>query len=273
MHSNTSRRSLVCALLGLALAAGPALAQERPAGGTAAAAVATSDKVVVFAAASLKNALDSIGAKWSAASGKAVTFSYAASGPLAKQIENGAPADIFASADLKWMDYAAEKKLIVPASRKTLLGNTLVLIAPKDAAVDLKIGKGFALAEAIGDSKLATGIPGTVPAGSYAKEALGSLGVWDAVAPKIAGVESVRAALAFVARGEAKFGIVYRTDANSEPKVKVVGAFPADSHSPIVYPFALTASSANPAAADFLAFLSSAEARQVFEAEGFAVLP
>lgn len=270
MQPTPTRRSILALAAGL-LAAAPALAQEKPR--AAPAAAATSDTVVVFAAASLKNALDSIGAKWSAATGKKVTFSYAASGPLAKQIENGAPADLFASADLKWMDYAAEKKLINTESRKALLGNKLVLIAPRDAATDLKIAKGFKLAEAIGDGKLATGDPKSVPVGTYAQAALTSLGVWEAVSPKIAGAESVRAALAFVARGEAKYGIVYQTDANSEPKVKVVDTFPADSHPPIVYPFALTATSKNPAAADFLAFLKKPEAAKVFEAEGFTLLP
>jgi molybdate transport system substrate-binding protein len=274
MQPTTTRRSLL-ALAAALLAASPALAQEKPQSAPAAApaASAASGTVVVFAAASLKNALDAIGARWSAATGKKVTFSYAASGPLARQIENGAPADLFASADLKWMDYAAEKKLIDAGSRKSILGNRLVLIAPKDAATDLRIAKGFKLAEAIGDGKLATGDPRSVPVGAYAQAALTSLGVWDAVSPKIAGAESVRAALAFVARGEATYGIVYRTDANSEPRVKVVDTFPADSHPPIVYPFALTAASKNPAAADFLAFLRAPQAVEVFEAEGFALLP
>jgi molybdate transport system substrate-binding protein len=234
---------------------------------------ASSDTVVVFAAASLKTALDAAGKQWTAATGKKIVFSYAASGALAKQIENGAPADLFASADLKWMDYAAEKKLIVPESRTPLLGNTLVLIAPKDQASDLKIAKGFKLAEALGDSRLATGDPKSVPAGMYTQTALTSLGVWEAVGPKIAGADNVRGALAFVARGEARFGIVYRTDAISEPKVRVVDTFPSDSHPPIIYPFALTTTSKNPAAADFLAFLKTPAAAKVFETEGFAVLP
>jgi len=229
--------------------------------------------VVVFAAPSLKTVLDDIGKQWTAETGKVVQFSYAASSALAKQIEQGAPADLFASADLKWMDYLAEKKLIAPETRQSLLGNTLVLIAPADAAADLKIEKGFALAAALGDGRLATGDPKSVPAGAYAEAALRSLGVWDQVAPKVAGAENVRVALALVARKEAPFGIVYGTDAKSEPKVRVVGTFPEDSHPPIVYPFAVTASASRGAAAkEFLAYLSSPKARQSFSAQGF-VLP
>jgi molybdate transport system substrate-binding protein len=274
MLMSAIRRSLVCAM-GLA-SIGAVLAQEKPASPPApatATAAASSDTVIVFAAASLKNALDAIGKQWTSATNKRVTFSYAASGPLAKQIENGAPADLFASADLKWMDYAAAKRLIIPESRKSLLGNTLVLIVPADGADTLKIDQGFKLAERLGNGKLATGDPNTVPAGAYAKAALTSLGVWDQLSPKIAGTDSARAALAFVARGEAKYGIVYQTDANSEPKVKIAGTFPADTHPPIVYPFALTASSTKAGAAEFLAYLQTPPASKVFEAEGFTVLP
>jgi molybdate transport system substrate-binding protein len=264
-----TRRNLLSAAAGLALFT-TAAAEDKPSVSTPSVSTGT---VVVFAAASLKNALDAIGRQWMAQSGKTIVFSYAASGPLAKQIENGAPADLFASADLKWMDYAAEKKLIVAKSRRNLLGNKLVLIAPKDASVELRIAKDFKLADAIGDSKLATGDPRSVPVGTYAQAALTSLGVWEAVAPKLAGAENVRAALAFVARGEAKLGIVYRTDATSEPQVKIVDTFPADTHPPIVYPFALVAASMNPAAAEFLAFLKTPVASKVFEAEGFTILP
>ncbi len=272
MSMKLARRSVLSTVAGLVLMAGAA-AQQEPAAPPALAVSSKADTVVVFAAASLKNALDAIGKSWTAQTGKKVVFSYAASGSLAKQIGNGAPADLFASADLKWMDYAAEKKLIVAESRLNLLGNNLVLIAPKDAVINLKIGKDFKLADAIGDSKLATGDPKSVPVGTYAQAALTSLGVWDSVSPKIAGAESVRAALAFVARGEAKFGIVYRTDAQSEPQVKVVDTFPAHSHPPIVYPFALVTPSVNRAAPEFLAFLSSPAATKVFEAEGFTLLP
>lgn len=239
-----------------------------------AAPVPAAGAVVVYAAASLRTALDAIGTRWTAESGRKVTFSYAASGSLAKQIEHGAPADLFATADPAWMDYAEGKSLVRSASRVDLLGNRLALVAPHNAPPpSLKIAKGFKLVDAIGTARLATGDPKSVPVGGYAKAALTSLGVWEEVARKIAGAESVRAALAFVARGEAPLGIVYLTDARSEPRVKVVDVFPADSHPPIVYPFALTAGSSNPAAADFLDYLRGPAAREVFEAQGFTVLP
>jgi molybdate transport system substrate-binding protein len=235
------------------------------------AAVATKP-VVVFAAASLKNALDSIAKDWEAKTGKKATLSFAASSAIAKQIESGAPADLFISADLKWMDWVAERKLIDDASRKTLLGNTLVLIAPAESAVTLKIEKGFKLAEALGEGRLAMGDPKSVPAGIYGQAALTSLGVWDQVSAKVAGAENVRVALTYVARGETPLGIVYGTDAKSEPKVKVVDTFPADSHPPIVYPVAITASSTNADAKAFSAYLSTPEAAKVFEGQGFTVL-
>jgi molybdate transport system substrate-binding protein len=238
-----------------------------------AAAAAATKPVIVFAAASLKDALGAIEKAWEARTGNKAAISFAASSALAKQLEQGAPADVFVSADLKWMDYAAERKLIDDSSRVDLLGNTLVLIAPKDATVDLKIAKGFDLAKALGDGRLAMGDPKAVPAGIYAEAALTSLGVWDQVSAKVAGAENVRAALTFVARGEAPLGIVYGTDAKSEPAVRVVDTFPADSHPPIVYPAALTAAaSANAAAKDFFAFLASPEAKALFEAQGFTVL-
>lgn len=228
--------------------------------------------VLVFAAASLKSGLDPITKRWQAETGNAVTVAYAASPALARQIEAGAPADLFASADVRWMDWAEEKKLIDPASRVALLGNALVLIAPRDAIVDLSIEKGFGLAAAIGDGKLATGEPIAVPLGTYAKAALTSLGVWDAVAPKIAATDSAASALAFVAREEANFGIVYKTDALSEPLVKVAGTFPAESHPPIVYPFALTSTARNPRASELLAYLRSPAAAVIWEGQGFVRL-
>lgn len=228
--------------------------------------------VLVFAAASLQTALDAIAAEWTRATGKRVVVSYAASSALARQLESGAPADLFASADLEWMDWAENRSLIAPATRKSLLGNTLVLITARESAAELTIAPGMPLAAAIGGSRLATGDPASVPVGKYAKAALTALGVWAEVAPRIAGTDNVRAALALVARGEAKFGIVYRTDADTEPRVRVVGAFPASSHPPIVYPFALTAASANPDAAAFLAYLSSPTAVKIFEAGGFSVI-
>jgi molybdate transport system substrate-binding protein len=228
---------------------------------------------MVFAAASLQTALNAIAADWKAATGTEAAFSYAASSALAKQIESGAPADVFASADLRWMDHAEGKGLLRPGTRRTLLGNDLVLIAPADSAVALTPAPGFPLAAALGDGRLALGAPDTVPAGAYAKAALTALGVWEAVEPRTAGVENVRAALMLVARGEAPLGVVYRTDAMAEPAVRIVAAFPADSHPEIVYPFALTATSAHPRAAAFLDHLGSPAARAVFAAQGFTVLP
>jgi molybdate transport system substrate-binding protein len=227
--------------------------------------------ITVFAAASLKNALDDAAKLYQTKTGDKVTISYAASSALAKQIESGAPADIFFSADLDWMDYLQEKKLIDVASRHTLLGNTLVLIAPKDSTVTLPIEKNFPLAQALGaDGKLAMGQVDSVPAGKYGKAALNFLGVWDAVSSHVVQAENVRAALAFVAKGEAQLGIVYGTDAKSEPAVRIVGVFPGDSHPKILYPVALTAS-AKPEARKFLEFLLSSAAAPAFEAQGFTI--
>ena len=181
--------------------------------------------VLVFAAASLKNALDAIGDDWRRETGKHATISYAASSTLAKQIENGAPADLFISADRDWMDFLEHSKLIDPKSRVDLLGNRLVLIAPKDSRVDLVIRRGFDLAAALGDSRLAMADPAAVPAGLYGKAALETLGVWSSVANRIAAAENVRAALLLVARGEAPLGIVYQTDAAAEPGVRIVATF------------------------------------------------
>jgi molybdate transport system substrate-binding protein len=228
--------------------------------------------VTVFAAASLKNALDDAAKLYEQKTGQKVVTSYAASSALAKQIEAGAPADIFFSADLDWMDYLQERKLIDVASRHTLLGNTLVLVAPKDSTVNLTIEKDFPLLQALGsDGRLAMASVDSVPAGKYGKAALTSLGVWDAVSPRVAQAENVRAALALVARGEAPLGIVYATDAKSEPGVRVVGTFPEDSHPKILYPVALLAN-AKPEARKFLEFLLSPEAAPAFEAQGFTVL-
>ncbi len=257
------------ARLAIAVFVGLAIAAARPLPAGAADAV-------VFAAASLKNALDAVAAKWHAESGKTVTISYAASSTLAKQIENGAPADLFISADLKWMDYLQQHQLIKPQSRVDLLGNSLVLIAPKNSAAatqaPLTIAPGLPLAALLGkDGRLAMADPDAVPAGLYGKAALTRLGLWPSVAPRIAAAENVRAALALVARGEAPLGIVYKTDAAVGPAVKVVGTFPADSHPPITYPLALT-TSARPPAADFASYLRGPAAAAVFEAQGFTVL-
>jgi molybdate transport system substrate-binding protein len=229
---------------------------------------------LVFAAASLKNALDDVTRHYQADTGSKATISYAASSTLAKQIESGAPADIFVSADRRWMDYAQEHDLIQPKTRYDLLGNSLVLIAPKNSSPDagqMMIGPGFPLAKMLGDGRLAMAEPNSVPAGMYGKAALTKLGLWDQVAGKIASAENVRAALALVARGEAPLGIVYKTDAAIEPGVRIVGTFPSGTHEPIVYPLALTGS-ARPAATPFAAYLHGPAARNVFEKYGFTVL-
>jgi molybdate transport system substrate-binding protein len=234
-------------------------------------AAAQSSSLTVFAAASLKNALDRIAADWRRDTGKQVAISYAASSTLAKQIENGAPADLFVSADLDWMDYLQQRNLIDPKSRRDLLGNQLVLIAPKDSTVRATIAPGFPLAQLIAGGHLAMANPDVVPAGKYGKAALTKLGVWQDLSGRVASAENVRAALLLVARGEAPLGIVYQTDAAAEPSVKIVGLFPADTHPPITYPMALTVS-ARPGAAEFAAYLRSAAAAKEFEAQGFTVL-
>ena len=229
--------------------------------------------MVVFAAASLKNALDEIAATWAKDTGKpAPRISYAASSALARQMEQGAPADLFISADLDWMDYAAGKNLIRPDSRFNLLGNKIVLIAPKDSTITTLAVTGGDLAKALAGGKLSMGNVDAVPAGKYGKAALEKLGAWTSVKDSIAQAENVRAALVLVARGEAPLGIVYSTDAAAEPGVKIVATFPADSHPPITYPAALARESKNADASSFLDFLRSAKARAVFEKQGFTVL-
>lgn len=242
----------------------------RPAGTPPA---AVQDKTLtVFAAASMKNALDEANAAYTAKSGIKVVASYAASSALAKQLEQGAPADIFISADTDWMDYSVGKKTINDPTRVNLLGNKIVLIAPKDSKVaNVMIGQGFDLAKLAGDGKIATGDVKAVPVGKYAKAALEQLGSWQAAEPKFAMAESVRAALALVSRGETNLGIVYETDAKVEPGVKIVGAFPADSHPAIIYPVAATAS-AKADSTSYLAFLRSAAAKSIFEKYGFTFL-
>ena len=241
--------------------------------GMPAAAPDTPRAPIVFAAASMKTALDAAAAAWKADTGKTVSIAYASSAALAKQIELGAPADIFISADLKWMDYLEKAKLIGAGTRQNLFGNKLVLIEPSDADTTLEIAKNFDLAGAAGDGKIAVCMIDSCPAGLYARQALESLGVFASVEPKLAQADNVRNALTLVSRGEAKFGIVYATDARADPKVKVVGTFPASSHSPIVYPVALIASSANPDAAFFLAYLTSQAATKIFLEQGFEILP
>jgi len=235
-------------------------------------AAADDAPLTIFAAASLKNALDDVNAAFTQQSGIKVVASYAASSALIKQIENGAPADVFISADPDWMDYGSQKKVIRDDTRFNLLGNKLVLIAPKDSKLDkVEIGRGLDVAKLAGDGKIATGDVRAVPAGMYAKAALEKLGAWAATEPKIAMTENVRVALTLVARGEAPLGIVYETDAKSEPDVKVIGTFPDDSHSPIIYPAAAT-TGGKPETAKYLAFLHSATALVVFERYGFTYL-
>jgi molybdate transport system substrate-binding protein len=226
-------------------------------------------KILVFAAASMKNALDDVNTAFTKQSGTNVVVSYDASSALMKQIENGAPADVFVSADLKWMDYGSERKLIKDDTRVNLLGNELVLITAKDSPIgNVTIGPGFDLAKLAGDGRIATGDVRAVPVGIYAQAALEKLGVWSAVEPKMAMTGNVRAALVLVARGEAPLGIVYSTDAKVEPYVKIIGVFPEDSHPPIIYPVAATAN-ANADTTSYLAFLRSPAAKSIFEGYGF----
>ena len=227
--------------------------------------------ITVFAAASLTNALQDLGDAFTKDTSIPVRFSFAASSALARQIENGARADVFFSADLEWMDYLQARNLIQTASRHDLLGNQLVLIAPVDSRINLKIAPHFALAAALGKSHLATGDPDSVPVGRYAHEALASLGVWDQVAARLVRADSVRAALAFVDRGEAALGIVYATDAMIDKNVRVVDLFPADSHAPIIYPAALT-SGAGADAAKFLAYIHGPAGDLTFRHYGFTPL-
>ena len=227
---------------------------------------------VVFAAASLKNALDEINAAWKTETGKEAVVSYAGSSALAKQIEEGAPADLFISADLDWMEYLSQKGLTQKDTEVRLLGNRIVLIAPADSDAEIDIAPGFDLAGALDGERLAMANTDAVPAGKYGKAALNALGVWDSVEKSVAQAENVRAALALVAAGEAPLGIVYQTDAAADPSVKIVGVFPEDSHDPIVYPAALTAESDSADAAALLDYLKTNTARALFEKQGFTVL-
>lgn len=233
--------------------------------------------ILLFAAASLKNALDEIATAWGRDSGKPPPkISYAASSALAKQIEQGAPADIFLSADLDWMGYVAARNLIQPETRVNLLGNRIVLIAPRDssAAVDLEAGVDLAkvLTNALWGGRLAMANVDAVPAGKYGKAALEKLGAWNDVKGSVAQAENARAALLLVARGEAPLGIVYSTDAAAEPNVRIVATFPEDSHPPVIYPVARIRGSRSADAKPFLDHLRSAKARMVFEKQGFSVL-
>lgn len=235
-----------------------------------AAAPVAAQEVTVFAAASLTNALTEVGERFAAAGRGRIKPSFAASSGLAKQIENGSPTQVFISADLEWMDYLAARKLIDADSRMNLFGNSLVLIAPLDSKLSgVAIAPGTALAQLAGDGRIATGDPDHVPVGKYARQAFQALGQWGQIERKLARVDSVRAALALVERGEVPLGVVYATDAAISKKVKVIATFPANLHAPVVYPAALVAGNATPAAKAFLAFMASPEAKGIFSRHGF----
>lgn len=236
------------------------------------AAAARADEVVVFAAASLKTALDAVADDFRAATGQTVTISYGGSNALARQIIEGAPADIFVSAAVNWMDEVEKAGLVVDGTRRDLLGNTLVLVAHGKGAAPVDIGPGFDLAGLLGDGRLSMAMVDAVPAGQYGKAALTSLGVWAAVEPMVAQSENVRAALTLVSTGEAPYGIVYATDAAADDNVTVVGTFPADSHAPIIYPVALLTGAADGADRAFFDALSSDAGDATFATQGFAIL-
>ena len=227
--------------------------------------------VTVFAAVSLTDALGKLGEEFTTSTGVPVRFSFASSSVIARQIEAGAGADVFFSADQQWMDYLEQRAAIQKSSRRNVLGNRLALVAPADSRIELTIAPGFPLASALGKGRLATGDPDIVPVGRYARAALTSLGVWNDVVDRLARAEDVRIALMYVARGEAPLGIVYATDARIDKRVRLVGLFPADSHPPITYPVALT-TRAGPDAARFLDFIRSDSGRATFENYGFTVL-
>jgi molybdate transport system substrate-binding protein len=255
------RRRLVSRALGLCLGLLPLTTV----------AAASGAPVTVFAAASLTDVLQELGPAYTQASGTRVEFSFASSSMLARQIEGGARADAFFSADQDWMDYLGQRNLIQQATRRDMVGNRLALVAPADSDVHLDIKPGFALLAALHGGRLSTGDPDSVPVGRYARAALTSLGVWNDVADRLVRADNVRTALAFVARGEAPLGIVYETDARAEKKVRVVGVFPDGSHPPIAYPIALTAT-ADARAAGFLEFLRGPIGAAVFRKYGFIVL-
>lgn len=234
---------------------------------------ASAADLVVFAAASMKGSLDKVASAFEKSEGGAkVAISYASSSQLAKQIEAAAPADVFISADTKWMSYLVEKGAVKKEAAVNFLGNRLVLVAGKDSTVSIKIGKDFPLATTLGDNRIAMGEPKSVPAGKYGQEALEFYGVWKDVQPKVAGADNVRAALKLVSSGEAPLGIVYETDAKADKEVKVVDFFGEDSHSPIVYPVAPVDASANPAKDAFVKFLLGPEATKIFKDAGFTTL-
>jgi molybdate transport system substrate-binding protein len=233
--------------------------------------VQAAETVTVFAAASLTNALTDLGAAFEKkGAGKAI-FSFAASSTLAKQIENGAPANVFISADEEWMNYLSRKGLMIPASQRVIVRNRLVLVAPRESAAQLDVKPGFSLVSLMGDGLLAVGDPDHVPAGRYAKMALQRLGVWAEVETKLARADNVRAALALVERGECPLGVVYATDAAISKGSNIVGTFPESSHPPVTYPAGIVSGKDSPGSRDFLEFLESPEAKSVFEKYGFVV--
>lgn len=239
-----------------------------------ASALAQAPGVTVMAAASLTDALRELGQAWAAKGHSAPRFVFAASSALARQVEQGAPADIFMSADEPWADYLQERNLLLPGTRVSPLGNRLVLIAPADQPGDVVLAPGVDLLARLGPTgRIATGDPASVPVAKYAQAALTKLGVWDRVQPRLARAENVRAALLLVERGEAPLGIVYATDAAASPGVRVVGTFPEDSHPPITYPFAILARSDRPEVRALFAFLTGPEAVPVYRRLGFSVRP
>ncbi|GAC1698363.1 MAG: molybdate ABC transporter substrate-binding protein [Steroidobacteraceae bacterium] len=266
---SASLLSGVLGVLGTLDVAGIASA-ARPHGGGAPAAHAAAP-LLVFAAASLGDVLEDVDRAFTARTHIEVRASYAASSVLAKQIEAGAPAEVFFSADLAWLDYLQKRGLVQAGTRRDVVSNSLVLIAPADSPVRLTIVPHFDLVGALAGGRLATGDPDSVPVGRYARAALTQLGVWDGVAARLVRAENVRAALEYVARGEAALGIVYRTDAQAEKRVRVVAAFPSDTHPPIVYPAVVTAS-AGAQAREFVEFLAGDEARGIFTHYGFTPL-
>ena len=234
-------------------------------------ASARAGELVVFAAASLTNAIQDVGRAFHEETGHIVKFSFAASSTLARQIEAGAQAQVYLSADEQWMDYLAERKLIVTSSRATLLGNSLVLVTPAGSTVSADLKPGFDLAGLLGDGRLATGDPAHVPVGKYARAALTRLGLWTVAEPRLVRADSVRAALVLVERGEVPAGIVYATDAAVTPKVRVAGIFPADSHAPITYPAAIVAGQDSPLARRFNEWLRGEKAAGIYKRYGFTV--
>ncbi len=257
MSLSLARRMLLASLPALALVATPARA--------------TAEGVVVFAAASLTNALNAVAEAWQAETGHVATLSYAGSSTLAWQIQEGAPADIFISASVDWMDAVEATGGLRDGTRRDLLGNTLVLIAHGRDAAPVRIDASLDLVGMLDGGRLSMALVEAVPAGVYGRAALGALGLWDDVAPHVVQSYSVRSALAFVAMGEAPLGIVYATDAAVEDNVTVIGTFPAGSHPPIILPGAITAQSTSPVAGAFLDYLGSAPARAIWAAHGFAL--